>query len=91
MIDKPIDVTPDALRHEAKMLRYTGRGHAATIMEWTADRIAALQARLDAVNALEVLTNGEAEVFALIHGFDPGFVRADHLRKALGGDDETQG
>lgn len=53
------------------------------------DEVALRQARLDAVDALEVMTNGEAEVFASLHGFDPGFVRADHLRKALGGDDES--
>lgn len=51
-------------------------------------RIAALEAQLEAVRGLEVLTNAEAESFAALYGFDPGFIRADELRAALRGSDE---
>lgn len=76
MIDKPIDVTPDALRHEAKMLRYTGRGHAATIMEWTADRIAVLEDTLKEIAGSSSLRANS--------GF--GWI-AEMADQALGGDD----
>ena len=43
MIDKPYQVTPEALRQEANNLEYTGRQHYAEIMRWAADKIEMLE------------------------------------------------
>jgi hypothetical protein len=46
MIDKPYQVTPEALRQEANNLEYTGRQHYADIMRWAADIIEELEAAI---------------------------------------------
>lgn len=43
IIDKPEDCTPDTLRLYAKQVRYAGRDHTATVIEWCADLLAKKQ------------------------------------------------
>ena len=38
-IDKPKDITPGRLRHEAFDVEYAGRKHAADLLRWCADKI----------------------------------------------------